>query len=274
MSVDSIKALTPDLVRPLVAYCNYMDVVGGTIWGPRTIPDMELVLVVAGRFTYETAEMAPLTARVGEVIVIGPEQRHTLREDSGGGRAAISCIHCELSTEGRWAVEDYRPDPLPPALTDTHLDPTIHDLFRRCAMEVEGFALHRDALLSSMVAEIWMRLARYWNRDRLPRLSHRVEEMLAYLRDHLTEGPSRDSLAHAFGLTPQHVNALFRDALGISPGTFVRRERMLAAYRCLREEELSVKETAARMGYEDPFYFSKVFKSVMGRPPSAVRLRH
>jgi AraC-like DNA-binding protein len=41
------------------------------------------------------------------------------------------------------------------------------------------------------------------------------------------------------------------------------------AHRLLTDEGLSVKETAARVGFDDAFYFSRVFKKVMGIPPSA-----
>ena len=36
---------------------------------------------------------------------------------------------------------------------------------------------------------------------------------------------------------------------------------------------MPVKEVAARVGYEDPLYFSRLFRRRRGVPPSALRLR-
>jgi len=42
------------------------------------------------------------------------------------------------------------------------------------------------------------------------------------------------------------------------------------AYQLIQHEGLSVKEAAPRVGFCDQFYFSKVFKRIMGVSPSTV----
>ncbi|HXR07467.1 MAG TPA: helix-turn-helix domain-containing protein, partial [Candidatus Acidoferrum sp.] len=51
------------------------------------------------------------------------------------------------------------------------------------------------------------------------------------------------------------------------------RLRMRQACRLLAATSMSVKEVAAVLGYDDPFYFSRLFKSVNGTPPTDYRLR-
>ena len=97
-----------------------------------------------------------------------------------------------------------------------------------------------------------------------------MKGMVSYLRAHLNVKMTRRGLADEFGITPEHVNALFRKQLGVTPTQFIHREQMQLAYRYLRDEGLSVKETAARVGFDDPFYFSRVFKRVMHRTPASV----
>jgi AraC-like DNA-binding protein len=48
---------------------------------------------------------------------------------------------------------------------------------------------------------------------------------------------------------------------------------MCRAGGLLRETDLSVKEIANRLGYEDQFYFSRLFKLVNGISPRAYRLK-
>jgi AraC-like DNA-binding protein len=97
-----------------------------------------------------------------------------------------------------------------------------------------------------------------------------MKGMVAHLRAHLDRKITRRSLAREFGITPEHVNALFKKQLGVTPTQFIHRERMQLAYRYLRDEGASVKEVATRVGFDDPFYFSRVFKRVMCRTPGSV----
>ena len=50
------------------------------------------------------------------------------------------------------------------------------------------------------------------------------------------------------------------------------RLRMQQAAQLLVASALSVKEAAAALGYEDPFYFSRVFKSVHALAPTDYRV--
>jgi two-component system response regulator YesN len=95
-----------------------------------------------------------------------------------------------------------------------------------------------------------------------------MRRILSFIRRNLTNDLSRSVLAHEMGVTPQYMNPLFRKELGMTPSELVNRERVHFASRLMAAEGLSVKEAAARAGYNDQFYFSRVFKRIMNYPPS------
>ncbi len=255
----------------MVSVANYFEVSRGRYWGERQIPDFELILIVAGRFSYETRTAPPLILTAGDVLLIPPLEWHTIRRLDTPVHAVFSCIHCELMPGARWAAGDYRLSPAPQRVTMTGGDAAIHDLFVRCRTVYEGYDKYRAVLLETILKEIWVRLAGIWSGGHRGECSGRVKGMVAYLRSHLDQNLTRRSLAREFGITPEHVNALFKAQLGVTPTQFISRERMQLAYRYLRDEGLSVKETAARVGFDDPFYFSRVFKRIMNRTPASVR---
>jgi len=267
---SQVLVLKPDDIRPTVRVANYFDVPSGRVWGERVIPDLELILIVEGRFAYEAAREDAIPLAAGDVLCIPPSTPHVFGRTDRAGRAVISCIHGELADDGTWAAGDYRLDPSPQVVTHLEADREAHGLFRRCAAVFEGYSRCRAPLLRAVACEIWLRLAERWTSGEDHRLSLRMERMVAYLRAHLCEPVSRRDLAREFSVTPEHVNALFKKELGVSPTQFVHRERAQLAYRYLRDDRLSVKEVAARVGFSDPFYFSKVFKRVMLVPPSDV----
>jgi len=63
----------------------------------------------------------------------------------------------------------------------------------------------------------------------------------------------------------------FTEIVGMSPGRYVTRWRMHLATTWLREDKLTVAETAARLGYDSEASFSRAFKRDVGVPPSAMR---
>ncbi len=262
--------LTVNELRPVVAVANYQEVSRGRSWGERQIPDFELILIVAGRFTYETRTAPPLVLEEGDVLLIPPLEWHTVRRLDEPAHAVFSCIHGELISGARWARGDYQFSPTPQRVTRTGGDAAIHDLFMRCRTVYEGYDKYRLALLETILKEIWLRLAGFWSGAQSGDYSGRMKAMVVYLRTHLNQKITRQSLAREFGITPEHVNALFKKQLGVTPTQFIHRERMQLAYRYLRDEGLSVKETAGRVGFDDPFYFSRVFKRVMHRTPASV----
>ncbi len=258
-------------VRPRVAMANYIQAKVGNEWGPRVIGDWEIVFVVRGTLTYTPVGAAAVPVVGGDVLCIPPQEDHVLRclEGEGAMDAAISCIHLEFF-EGCWTAGDYTLEVLPARVTRTGVDPHIHYLFKRCSDAFEGYDPYRSELVNTMVCEIWLRLASIWKLGIPRRPSPRTQRMQTFLRERTGQSVSRHDLAKAFGMTPEHVNAIFKREVGVSPGAFINRERVLKAYELLVYEGLSVKEAAFRTGFGDPFYFSKVFKKIMGMPPSTL----
>ncbi|MBN1673843.1 MAG: helix-turn-helix transcriptional regulator [Kiritimatiellae bacterium] len=260
-------------IQPNVRMANYIPVKPDTRWGWRTIPDFELILIVLGRFAYDTRTRTTADLEPGDVLCIPPLEEHVLRRVHTPGGAIISCIHHEVAARGSWAQGDYALDPFPPIATRTHGDPVIRDLFHRCAETFSGYARYRAEMLQTITREIWLRLMEHWRGRPAGRRASRIKEMEAFLRERLRTPVTRRDLARRFSITPEHVNALFKKELGVTPTQFVHRERVFQAYGLLRDDGLSVKEAAARVGFHDPFYFSKIFKRILKVPPSRVGQR-
>jgi quercetin dioxygenase-like cupin family protein len=102
-----MKTINPIEIQPTVRIVNYFQVVPGAIWGWRTIPDLELILVVAGRFAYQTDGNETLLIGPGQVLCIPPDQPHVFKQADTSKRAVISCIHNELTQQGTWSAGDY-----------------------------------------------------------------------------------------------------------------------------------------------------------------------
>ncbi len=78
-------------------------------------------------------------------------------------------------------------------------------------------------------------------------------------------------LAAAAGLSTAHFSCLFREHTGFAPIDYVIRLRVQHACRLLDTTARSVNEIAATVGYDDPYYFTRCFRRVMGCAPRSYR---
>ncbi|MDI4644054.1 response regulator [Cohnella hashimotonis] len=99
-----------------------------------------------------------------------------------------------------------------------------------------------------------------------------VLEMERYIRSRYTELLSLPSVAAHFGVTPALVSSLFKKHKGIPPMEFIIRLRIEKAKQLLCiSPPLTIRDVAAAIGYDDPYYMSRLFKSVTGVSPSEYR---
>lgn len=72
-------------------------------------------------------------------------------------------------------------------------------------------------------------------------------------------------------ITPNHLNALCNDLLGISSGQLIRDRVILEAKRLLINMELSIAEISEKLAFSDHSYFIKFFKKQVGTTPDKFR---
>lgn len=72
-------------------------------------------------------------------------------------------------------------------------------------------------------------------------------------------------------ITPNHLNALCQDLLGIPAGEVIRGRVTLEAKRLLVDPELSISEIAGKLNFADNSYFTKFFKKEAGITPEEFR---
>lgn len=99
-----------------------------------------------------------------------------------------------------------------------------------------------------------------------------IARVQSYLRENLAEPVSIPDLAARAGFSPSHFSARFKEVTGFSPIDYVKRLRMARARQLLLTTELTVAEIGERVGYPDPFYFSRQFGKVTGVSPRAFRV--
>ena len=136
-----------------------------------------------------------------------------------------------------------------------------HDVAMRAHITLLQVALHRARLLPAQRSKRAAR-ARFhatafrWMVDQRFRETRRIADY-----------------AKSLGISQTHLNRVCRQELGISALTVVERRIALEARRQLLFSTLTIKQIGAGLGYDDPAYFTRVLKRVLGATPAAFRRR-
>lgn len=95
------------------------------------------------------------------------------------------------------------------------------------------------------------------------------EELRRWVADHYADRLSLDSVGQRFHISPSYLSKLFRKYEQRSFGEFLTQKRIEAAQALLLQSPaMPLKDVADRVGIGDPFYFSRLFKSITGVCPS------
>lgn len=85
-----------------------------------------------------------------------------------------------------------------------------------------------------------------------------------YIEAHFMDTLTLTEIAAYLNITPSHLSTCFKQEAGISFVEFINRTRIGHACDLLAATDLTVKEIAYRVGYDNPNYFSRLFKKLVG----------
>ncbi|WP_304241926.1 response regulator [Gracilinema caldarium] len=99
-------------------------------------------------------------------------------------------------------------------------------------------------------------------------LSPTAKRALMYIENHFAEPISLEQVADILGMAPASLSRLFSEELGTGFARTLIEYRLKRAKELLRQGTISVKEVSIACGYQDPNYFTRLFKNWVGMTPT------
>jgi len=104
------------------------------------------------------------------------------------------------------------------------------------------------------------------------RISHKkIKEIVLYIREHFNREISLQSLADRFYLSPNYLCQLFKREVGETIVEHISRQRIGYACKLLADTDLSISEIGEKCGFQDYFYFTRIFKRFHQMTPTQYR---
>ncbi|MDP4180835.1 MAG: response regulator [Bacillota bacterium] len=93
-----------------------------------------------------------------------------------------------------------------------------------------------------------------------------------YIKENFTHEINFDLIAQKFRFNSSYLSKMFTKYIGENPSKYLISLRInKAKYLLINNRELSIKEIGELVGYPNQFYFSRIFKSIVGKSPASFK---
>ncbi|RWH17684.1 MAG: GlxA family transcriptional regulator [Mesorhizobium sp.] len=104
-------------------------------------------------------------------------------------------------------------------------------------------------------------------------MSEKLAEVVRLMEQHIEDPIPMNDIGKCIGLSPRQIERLFERYVSCSPMRYYLRLRLEWARRLIEQTEMPLIEIAVACGFVSPSHFSKCFREVFGKAPSAYRGR-
>jgi AraC family transcriptional regulator of arabinose operon len=208
----------------------------------------------------------------GEILIIPPNKAHSYHADEKDPWSIHWAHFSGTSAASYTSMLPAHEHVL--TVTDSNSQ-DIAKMFRECYRLMSGGLTEKTLLLVSHIVRHALGVLFFQTGKSLSgsarTIAHDLTKSIEFMRANVARSLTLRELSRHAGLSSSRFSSLFRDQTGSSPVEHHIRLRMQSACHYLDTTALSVKEVAAKLGYDDPYYFSRIFQKTLGCSPLAYR---
>ena len=102
-------------------------------------------------------------------------------------------------------------------------------------------------------------------------IDERILKALQYVHTNIDKPVNVEELAAMSFLSKDHFIRLFKNSMGCTPGKYISQKKIEKAQRVMLLENISVKDLAYSLGFENISYFNRFFKKMTGENPGSYK---
>ncbi|XEC95735.1 helix-turn-helix domain-containing protein [Paenibacillus tarimensis] len=278
-----------------VKWANLFDTSNRTFSDQHYNPNYELIVIADGT-VYLEADKAKMTLQCGESLLLKPWEQHTgwnAKEPQGNffwvqfscdpgldefllDRASeLNIVHAER-TELRTAQTRHEDLIIIPRQYQARQRYKLLALFQELVETMNqprGYFRFRASLLLAQMLQLLANdfLEQHHLDTASPASYFTFRRLVDYLNNFYESEISRDNLEREMDRKYEYLCQVFKKYAGTNIQHYLHELRTQRAKHLLHNTRKSVKEIAEEIGYQDPYYFSRMFKKIEGISPQHFR---
>lgn len=237
-----------------------------TVTSGRVLNEFQVVYITKGSGWFLSQATGRIDVTAGDAFLLFPGVRHSYspHEHSGWHEywVGFAGAHAERLASNGLFSQQY---PVHRVGLQEELVADYERIVSLCREQSPGFQVRLGALVLKLLAELYAGtiVGRTGSGA-----AATVEAARAIMHEHLDDGLTVDAIARRVGVGYARLLEIFREYTGLTPYQYYLQMRAAHAQELLRVPGTSVKAVAARMNFENQYYFSRFFKHKTGMPPS------
>ena len=251
-----------DDLNPEIGYFVYRKCTPDWMLIEQEIDSIDIIYVLSGSATY-TIEHQSYQLKQGSLLCIprgSIRSAHTYPDD------LMECYSVSFQFFDRTGAEGFLPMPV---LSNIGFQPDIislySDLNSSWLQRSPGYKIKSQALLMLIIFRYY-ELILFKEHPMI--IDARINKAVRYITDNYFDDLTIEKVSDVTGLHPNYFGVLFKDSTGLSFRQFLTVIRINHAENLLQSGLHNITEVAARCGFSDVCYFSRVYKKIRGIPPS------
>lgn len=134
-----------------------------------------------------------------------------------------------------------------------------------------SFQFRQFSSISEFFSAYWKKVANVLElAERNASSNATVAKVCQYIQQHLSENLNLELLAKQVFVSPSYLSRLFKKEMNIALSAHINQLRVQKAMQLLKTNH-GISELAAMVGFDNPKYFSQVFKKIVGKTPQEYR---
>ena len=237
---------------------------------PRGRVDWQIIYIAAGKGHY-ILDGKEVIVPAGNMILYQPKQVQDYHY-FGRDKTQVWFVHF-TGREIRNILRHYE-IPTDGYILHTGISKEYEELFGRMRDELVNCSWGYEEMLAFLFRQLLITLRRRMT-ENAPRVAGFIQDEIdrarAYFDEHYNEEISIEQYAVSRNMSTSWFNRSFRTALGTSPMKYILDIRIRKAQFLLETTDNSISNIAALVGYDNPMYFSRLFRKAKGLAPSKYR---
>ena len=236
--------------------------------------------VVSGHCMFEVDGHEYL-AKKDDVIIINPNvSHHSIPVDN------TECVIFYLGIDNLF-IKGYPKNFIPICNSVIPVRKYIHELYN-CYHNIISVQEKKEALWCLMVKQLSLQFLIILLKELSPQATNNLSDyfhletydkatiaqtITNYFRENYMKKISIEEIAKSTYLSTTYITKIYKEITGDTPINYLINLRMDKAREILSEGHFPIQTVAKRVGYDDPYYFSKLFKKKFGYSPSTYKLQ-
>lgn len=144
----------------------------------------------------------------------------------------------------------------------------VRDKLETIIKEYNEKLLYFEVLISHIFFSVLMECVRSLSKSHEETNQKITANVLEYIRDNMDRNISNEELGEVMHLHPNYINSVIKATTGLSLHSYLLHTKISHSVSLISEQKYTLSEIAEQCGFSDIYHYSKIFKKIMGVPPS------